>query len=208
MIFAQSATLVATDYFEYPLNYVAVGKETNACFNFVDSTLYSASVKKIKLKASGCTLNSSAQECFQFSASNIGKIALKSKITFEDGKKIKVKQSIEVVALPTIDVLIDVTAPDSKFMWLKIIDKSTGLPLKFDFDIYMLDFELFDPNGVRKDCDIKFKKDDFFPSISLQKAGTTFEIKDKLEIGLSIIHKEYNLIIGLNKTFTIDALWK
>ena len=177
---------------------------------FIDwyETSSTVQIKKLKLHAKNLEINTKNNEDFEFTPKKLGAARIKSKITSTNGHKIKLIKDIEVVELPKLDIVIDVTAPDSKFMWLKVIDLATEQPIEFKFQICMLNFHLYDSLGNPKEGNVQIRLDDFFPSISLQEIGTKFEINDKLEIGLSLIHKEYNLLIAVNKTFIIDSLWK
>ncbi|MBK9192077.1 MAG: hypothetical protein IPM77_11495 [Crocinitomicaceae bacterium] len=112
------------------------------------------------------------------------------------------------VELPALCLELSHSTPDHQFIWLELKDVDKNQTVNGDYEICLLKFTLFDSTGNIKTTGIVQTESDFFPSISLKEFNTTFELNDELTIQMIIIHKEYDLIIGVESSaLIIDKLW-
>jgi len=189
--------------------YIEYGKSEDVYIDGDGGALSEDSIKTVKIKGKNFVITQEFSS-YTITPKKLGKSVLIAKVRLKNGNTLKLKQEFVIVEMPEIEVEISVTSPDSKFMWLNIVDKSTGQPINTnDYDICMLDFQLFDSAGVIKESGVYVKKDDFFPSVTLVELPTKFELNDKLYLGLSLIHKKYNLLVSnKGQIITITKLWK
>ena len=166
------------------------------------------SIKSAKVKGKNFVITKELSD-YTITPKKLETCSLVAKVKLKNGNKLKIVHEFIVVEIPEIEVEILVTSPDSKFMWLNILDKKTRQPLNpDDYDICMLDFQLYNSSGILKESGVYAQKDDFFPSVTLVELPTKFELNDKLHLDLSIVHKKYNLLVSNSaQIITITKLW-
>lgn len=154
-------------------------------------------ISKIKGVKRGCTAL----------ATKTGTSFLYAKVVLQDGTKHLETCVFNVVELPLLDVEITVTSPDSKFMWLNLIDKNTRQSANSSFSLCSIQFELCDSTGAIKEKGQSVEGDDYFPSVTLQQLPVQFGLNDKLKLKIVVMHYEYGLPVHINKELTIKKLW-
>lgn len=191
-----------------PSQYLEFDKTEHIYLDGNWNSINNDSIKSYKLKSKNFDISGSHGSYF-VTPKTLGTATLVAKVKLVNGKKVNVSQEFDIVELPEIEVSISVTSPDSKFMWLSISDKKTGLLIsEHDYDICVLDFELTDSSGKTKESGVYMEKNDFFPSVTLTELPSKFELNDRLRLGISLVHKKYGLVVwNGDQLITITKLW-
>lgn len=192
----------------YANPYVELGRNYIFYLTSRDS-LNEASIKKVKYKSKEIDFTVVKNNPVKVNATPIktGKASITTKITLEDGTKQKQQFNWSVMELPELLVEITVTSPDSKFMWLNLIEKSTGQSANSSFDLCSIDFSLSDSAGNLKESGKSEKGDEYFPSVTLRKLPVQFQVNDRLKLEIVVTHYESNLPVVISQELTITSLW-
>lgn len=207
---AQELKFYVVDYTcDENTKYIKYGTSEKVYIDGIRESLNEDSIKSVKVKGKNFIISKEFSD-YTITPKKLGKSNLVANVKLKNGDKLKIVHEFVVVEMPEIEVGILVTSPDSKFMWLNILDKKTRKPINpDDFDICMLDFELLDSSGKTKESGVYIEKNDFFPSVTLTELPSRFELNDQLHIGLSLVHKKYNLLVGNGgQIITITKIWK
>jgi len=199
---------VSVKEFEYFGYYLDLNKTFEVYIDSDSTILNENNIVKAKVKSKELKIKK-GDYTYSITPLKIGKTKLTAKVKLKNGQTIFIEKEYEVVDLPELELAIDVTSPDSKFSWLKITNKTDGEP--FDvrpYDFHWLSYELTDSLGKYKEGSVDLKKGDFFPSVTLTNLHTLFDIGDKLEVCISLIHKKYGLYLNCCQTILIEKLWK
>jgi len=168
-------------------------------------------IKKCKLTITGANFYFLKNTgIFWITPNNAGTVTVTASIKTSKGKKIVLSCLFEAVKIPEISVEIDVTSPDSRFMWFKLIDKKTATILNpQDYEVCQINYTLTDSLDTIKEQASSNNDADFFPSLTLQELPSRFQLNDKLHINISIIDKKTGIGITNNgQTIIINKLWK
>jgi hypothetical protein len=188
--------------------YVELGRTYIFYLTSADS-VHKAPIKKVKYKSKEIELVALTNNSTKINATPVktGQASISAKITLEDGTKQKQQYSLSVMELPELLVEITVTSPDSKFMWLNLIEKSTGQSANSSFNLCSIDFSLSDSAGNLKESGKSVKGDEYFPSVTLRKLPVQFQLNDRLKLEIIVTHYESNLPVVISQELTITSLW-
>jgi hypothetical protein len=188
--------------------YVELGSNYIFYLNLLDS-INTSTIKKVKYKSKEIDFSAIKDNPAKISATPIktGKTCITAKVTMNDGSKQKEQFSWSVMELPELQVEITVTSPDSKFMWLNLIEKSTGQSANSSFNLCSINFTLSDSAGNLKESGKSEKGDEYFPSVTLRKLPVQFQLNDRLSLKIIVTHYESNLPVVINQELTITSLW-
>ncbi|MBL7898876.1 MAG: hypothetical protein JNJ99_10100 [Crocinitomicaceae bacterium] len=169
----------------------------------------SSEIIDCKISASKCAVRSDFHgNRYQITPLKTGSIHVKAKIEYKNGSKEKLKREFISVELPELCLDLSHSTPDHQFIWLELKEVSENKIVNDDYEICLMKFTLSDSTGKIKTSGIVQTESDFFPSISLKEFNSTFELGDELIIQMIIIHKEYDLPVGVeSSTLIIDKLW-
>lgn len=174
---------------------------------YLEATDAKVYVEKFKVKAENFQIESHSYH-FTATPTQLGKTALVAKVRLSNGKKVVVRKEVEIVQLPAIKLELASSNPEHDFMWLKLRDSLTGEDVSSQYNICMLEFRLESPSGQQKVEEVIISDKTYFPSISLRKFSSKFEISDKLIVTLRVTHKKFGLLQTLvPASFTITTLW-
>ena len=175
--FSQNIKFYVVEYTcDTNIKYIKYGTSETLYIDCDGVSLNEDSIKSAKVKGKNFIITDEFLS-YTITPNRLGKSTLVAKVKLKNGNRLKLEQEFIVVEMPEIEVEISVTSPDSKFMWLNILDKNTRQPINpADYDICMLDFELFDSLGILKEQGVYINKDDFFPSVTLVELPTKFEL--------------------------------
>ncbi|MBK9592090.1 MAG: hypothetical protein IPO32_11485 [Crocinitomicaceae bacterium] len=192
----------------YANPYIEIGRNYMFYLTSLDS-LNRSSIKKVKYKSKEIDFTVVENNPAKVSATPMktGKASITTKVTLEDGTKQKQQFSWSVMELPELQVEITVTSPDSKFMWLNLIEKSTGQSANSSFNLCSIDFVLSDSAGNLKESGKSEKGDEYFPSVTLRKLPVQFQLNDRLKLEIIVTHYESNLPVVISQELTITSLW-
>lgn len=166
-------------------------------------------LKLLKLKSKTITIQEIDQtkKRFKIVAHQTGELFFKAQLNYLTGKKFKLVKSLHCVELPVLRPEIVVTSPDSKFMWLNLIDVNTGQVANSSFELCQIDFVLKDQVNNIKEEGICQKDDDFFPSVTLKELPSKFSVNDKLNLKITVVHYEFKLPVIMEAELTIRKIW-
>lgn len=166
-------------------------------------------VKKVKFKSKDIELAQQSSSPLSFGATAVktGNAIIKTKLVLNDGTKIIQNHTFTVLELPELIAEITVTSPDSKFMWLNLIDKNTGQSANSSFNLCSINFVLLDSSGVVKEEGHSSKDDDYFPSVTLRQLPVKFQLNDRVKLQIVVNHYETNLPVSINQELIISQLW-
>ncbi len=188
--------------------YVELGHNYIFYLNSLDS-IHAPSIKKVKYTSKEIDFVVVKDNPAKVSATPVktGKTSITAKVKLDDGTKQKQQFSWSVIELPELQVEITVTSPDSKFMWLNLIEKSTGQSANSSFNLCSIDFSLSDSAGNIKESGKSEKGDEYFPSVTLRKLPIQFQLNDRLKLEIIVTHYESNLPVVISQELTITSLW-
>ena len=187
--------------------YIATGSR-ELIFCIPMDTASRHTVKKVKFKGEHLkTSKSRGSYATVVHSKKAGDAKLNVILIKKNKEQIVVTTLYKVVTLPDVDVEIAVTDPASKFMWLNLIDKNSGQNLNADFYLCKIEFELKRSDGELKEQGVSSQGDEFFPSVTLQKLPTHFELNDRLKLTMMVMHTAYDLPVYITKELVIDKLW-
>jgi hypothetical protein len=186
--------------------YLELGKtyefQLDACFedgHYEDELPFSMSA--------GFKISTKDKKTYSVTPTRTGEVFLSASAEI-NGKVISFDQLFMIVDLPKPEISISVISPDSRFMWLEITDKETGKPIDLSaYDLWMLDYRVYDKKRNIKTSDVYIEKGWYFPSLTITEPNVYFALKDRLEVGLSLIHKKYGLPIYSTLKVKIKELW-
>lgn len=163
---------------------------------------------KFKIKTQNLKIIEQDGLNFTIQPIDTGKATVQVFIKTKNKESVILSRDFEVVKLPEMKLELSTSSPDHDFIWLRLLDTKSSVDITEHYNLCVLDFTLRDSAGTIKGKG-PIHNSNFFPSVNVKELNQKFEIGDRLEIAISVIHKKYQLLQHVpSQIKTIDHLWK